>query len=67
MSAAFDDEIDVHDKDEGRSDEGPVVVLAGQVVALERPVQVRVLLDLRECVAVQQKQKKVCSCVQHRH
>ena len=52
-------EEDVQDDDEGRGDEGTVVVLARQVVALERPVKIRDVLDPRERVAVRQ---RTCRC-----
>lgn len=48
----FDKDMKVGDDDEGRGEAGARVVLHNQVVALELPVHIAVLLDFIECVTV---------------
>lgn len=49
----LDEEVDVGEDDEGRGQGGPGVVLHNQVVALELPIHITVLLHLGEGVAVE--------------
>lgn len=55
---SLDEKVEVWDDDEGRCQAGPGVVLNDQVVPLELPIRVTVLLDFREGVAAESKSKR---------
>ncbi len=52
LNDSFEEDMEVGDDDEGRGEAGARVVLRDQVVALELPVYITVLLDFIECVTV---------------
>lgn len=52
LNDPFEEDMQVGDDDEGRREAGAGVVLHNQVVALELPVHITVLLDFIECVTV---------------
>lgn len=52
LNDPFEEDMQVGDDDEGRGEAGARVVLHNQVVALELPVHIAVLLDFIECVTV---------------
>lgn len=59
----LDQELQVAEEDEWGRGRGPAVVLLNQVVALELPDLVCVLLHLLECVAGWEAEVCVCVCV----
>lgn len=52
LNDPFEEDMQVGDDDEGWGEAGAGVVLHNQVVALEFPVHITVLLDFIECVTV---------------
>lgn len=55
---SLDEEVEVGEDDEGWSQTGSRVVLCDQVVALELPVGVAVLLHFGECVTAGRKESE---------
>lgn len=52
LNDSFEEDMEVGDDDEGRGEAGARVVLHDQIVALELPVYITVLLDFIKCVTV---------------